>query len=258
MPNKKDFKILFENEGCFVFDKPAGLVVNDANTTKDIPTLQKHLSETYPELYTPKDENEKTRLTEDGYISEFYSRAGIVHRLDKDTSGVIIVAKTWEAFEELQRQFKDREVVKKYLVLVYGVLKDGKPETEFEINAPITRNRKNREKFAVDVNGKEAVTHGKIIKIVKDEEGQEYSLIECYPKTGRTHQIRVHLAALNTPVLGDFLYSGKNRYKRNIDRIDRQFLHAFYIKFSDPISHEPIEISAPLPDDLQSVLDKLK
>lgn len=242
--------ILFENEHLFVIDKPAGLIINNANTTRDVPTLQKMMFDQFPELYTPKEDKDMEH--------DFYRRSGIVHRLDKDTSGVIVVAKTQLAFEALQAQFKEREIEKKYMTLVYGKIKDAAVGDEFEINAPITRNRKNRGKFAVDVNGKEAVTFGKVIKILEDADGQVFSLLECYPKTGRTHQIRVHLAALNTPVYGDSLYSGKKRYKTNLEASGRQFLHSYFIKFADPATGKDLEVESNLPADLQNVLDSLK
>ncbi len=240
----KDIGVIYEDGDLVVLDKPAGLVINAAETQKDNVTLQ--------DLIAVSD-----LIEEDPEYSEFRDRSGIVHRLDKDTSGIIIVAKTREAFENLQDQFKSRKVHKVYLALVYGVIKDLDVGETFEINAPIGRNPKNRQRFAVVEAGKEASTKFKLIKVINSKNDGKFSLLECYPKTGRTHQIRVHLTALGNSVVGDFLYSGKTRGKRDRHIFTRQFLHANKIEFLHPITGEQMKLESKLPADLANVLDYL-
>lgn len=248
-----EVKILYENDSILVFDKPAGLTVNKAESQKDNVTLQDIVAEKYPSIYIVHPDL-VTPETKD-----FYSRSGLVHRLDKDTSGIIIVAKNPQIFSQIQSQFKDRSIVKKYLALVIGRIKDMQIGEEFEINAPIKRGVRNREKFTIARDGRESETHFKVLDFYEDSITYEkYTLVECTPKTGRTHQIRVHLAALGHPVLGDSLYSGKKRYKKLEETLGRQFLHAFYIKFYDESKNEMVELSSPLPKDLHSVLESLR
>lgn len=241
----KDIKVIFEDDDIVVLDKPSGLVINAAETQKDNVTLQDLIA--ISDLLEEDDEE----------YSEFKDRSGIVHRLDKDTSGIIIVAKNRECFENLQAQFKSRNVHKVYTTLVYGEI-DGLKEGEtLEIDAPIARNPKNRQRFAVVESGKPAVTKIKLIKNIKSKKDGEFSLLECYPLTGRTHQIRVHLTALGNSVVGDFLYSGRTRGKRDRHIFPRQFLHASKIEFVHPKNGKLINLESKLPDDLNVVLDYL-
>lgn len=227
VPEAIPLDIVYEDDQVAVVNKPAGMVVHPAfghNTG----TLVNAVLARWPEI---------------ALFSE-PSRAGIVHRLDKDTSGVLIVAKTHAALEMLRAQFKGREVRKRYLALV-----DGAPETpEGVIDAPIGRDPAQRKRMAVRHDGREAVTEFRVIEHFAD-----YSLLEVYPKTGRTHQIRVHLAFIGHPVAGDTVYGRR----RQAIKLKRHFLHAAAITFIRPGSSEAITAEAPLPAGLENILVKL-
>ena len=172
-------------------------------------------------------------------------RPGIVHRLDKDTSGVIIVAKNDKAHINLSEQIKNHKVEKTYIALVRGFLK----ENEATINMPIGRSSKDRKKMAVTKDGKNAVTHFKVI-----ERFGNYTLLEVKIETGRTHQIRVHLTEIGYPIIGDTVYSnGKNEWN-----IQGQCLHAKSLKFKHPITGKQMFIEAPLPEYFENVISELK
>jgi 23S rRNA pseudouridine1911/1915/1917 synthase len=227
--------VIYQDEVLAVVSKPSGLVVNTSDTTTD---------ETLQDLI-PKLLNIDFSSFEE---EEFVTRAGIVHRLDKDTSGVLIIAKNPEAFKNLQGQFKMRAVKKKYVSLVYGAL----PQNNVEIRAPLARNPKNRFKHAVVEGGKDALT--KIEKIQDVEiDGNFYSLLDVYPETGRTHQIRVHLAALNHPVVGDVLYAGRNQLEVSDLFVNRLMLHALEIKFTHPVTNEQKTVVSELPTEFQDI-----
>ena len=197
--------IIYEDENLLVVDKPAGLVVNKSETTKDI-TLEDLLIEKY-------------NLT--GSTTEFEQRKGIVHRLDKDTSGVLLIAKDERTYEEIKAQFMDRDIAKEYIALVYGEVKD----KEFEIAAPIGRNPENKRKMIVSQSGKTAVTKFELIKNIKLVSG-DYALLKVLPKTGRTHQIRVHLAAYGHSVVGDVIYVSSHVLSKSASDFSRMMLHA--------------------------------
>jgi 23S rRNA pseudouridine1911/1915/1917 synthase len=169
-------------------------------------------------------------------------RPGIVHRLDRDTSGLTVIARTNKALENLKKQFKDRTVKKYYLALVKGKLT---PETGV-IDAPIDRHPVNRKKMAVVEGGREARTRYRVIKYYKND-----TLVEAMLETGRTHQIRVHFAAIGYPVIGDPVYGIRTPL------LKRQFLHAYKLGINLPSTGEYKEFTAGLPEDLQSYLDKL-
>jgi 23S rRNA pseudouridine1911/1915/1917 synthase len=168
-------------------------------------------------------------------------RPGIVHRLDKDTSGLIIVAKNEGAHLSLSRQLKQRRVEKSYLALVHGRLE---PE-EAVIEAPVGRHPRYRQRMAVVEGGREARTSYRVLRYLEG-----YSLVEVTPATGRTHQIRVHLAALGHPVVGDAVYG------RRSPLFPRQFLHALRLTFRHPRTGERLRLEAPLPDDLREALER--
>lgn len=172
-------------------------------------------------------------------------RPGIVHRLDKDTSGLIIIAKNDKAHITLSEQIKNHEVNKTYIALVRGIVK----ENEATINMPIGRSTKDRKKMAVSKNGKNAITHFKVIKRYEN-----YTLLEIKIETGRTHQIRVHMSHIGYPVVGDAVYSnGKNPFG-----VTGQMLHAKNLVFNHPITNKELNLEAPLPEYFEEVLNKLK
>jgi len=246
--------ILYEDESLLVINKPPGLVVNRAESVKE-PTVQDwaeaRLNPTNP--------------TND----DFFKRSGIVHRLDKETSGCLLIAKTPLAFIELQRQFKARVVKKTYLAIVHGKLV---PETG-EMRAPIGRLPWNRERFGVVPGGKEAITKYKVLSVFSYPPncpagrrageagqlsviGQPLSLVELYPETGRTHQIRVHLKYLNHPIIGDYLYAGRKTSRRDRAWAPRLMLHAWKISFQCPDpGKNGLAIEAPIPDDMSKIIN---
>jgi 23S rRNA pseudouridine1911/1915/1917 synthase len=170
-------------------------------------------------------------------------RPGIVHRLDKNTSGLILVAKNDRAHRALQAQFKRRDVQKTYLALVYGQV--ALPRGEIE--APIGRDTRQRKRMAVVLGGRPAVTRYEVLGYYSKQ-----TLLACHPLTGRTHQIRVHLAHIGHPVVGDAVYGGGHQPPVSCPR---QFLHAHRIRFRLPASGQEVEFTSPLPADLQAVLD---
>lgn len=229
-PEPIPLNILYEDDDLLVIDKPAGMVVHPAPG---------HTSGTLVNaiLYHCPD------LRGVGGVE----RPGIVHRLDKDTSGLILVAKHDRAHRELQRQFKEREIEKAYLALVEGHLQP----KEGRIEAPIGRDKRHRKRMAVIRDGREAVTEYRVIAYYDD-----YTLVEVYPLTGRTHQIRVHFAFIGHPLVGDTVYG--RRKQRLKPWLKRQFLHAHRLRFRLPRTGEWVEFTSPLPEDLQAVLDKLQ
>lgn len=225
-------KIIFEDASFLVLDKPAGWIVNRAETTKGQETIQDWLEANFQ---FP--------------IFKFPScRSGVVHRLDKETSGLLVVAKTVEAFINLQKQFKERRVEKCYLALVHGRIQPANGE----INAAISRSPFNRKKFGVFLGGREAVTKYKTLKYI-----EKFSLVELRPQTGRTHQIRVHLKYLGYPIVGDDFYAGRKTARLDRKWCGRQFLHASYLAFFHPETRERLEFTSPLPEDLEAVMKKL-
>jgi 23S rRNA pseudouridine1911/1915/1917 synthase len=218
--------IVYEDEDIIVFDKPAGMVTHPA-PRHEHGTLVHALKALRPDL----------KLTP-------IERPGVVHRLDKDTSGLIVVAKNDAARRFLLKQWQERDVVKRYLALVHGVI----PEEEGTINAPISRDLNNRKRMGIVASGRPAISHFRVL-----ERFPEATLLLVTIETGRTHQIRVHLNFIGHPVVGDQLY-GKRPFKVPVPR---QFLHATYLKFALPESGQPIEVETPLPQDLAAVLNQL-
>ena len=229
IPENIPLEIIFENDDLVVVNKPAGMVVHPSPGHSSGTLVHAALGH-IPELK--------------GIGGE--ERPGIVHRLDKDTSGLIVVAKNEQAHRWLQEQFKSRAVEKTYLALV-----DGKPPTPTgRIEAPIGRNTTHRKLMGVVPleKGREAVSEYRTV-----EQFPEHTLLEVHPLTGRTHQIRVHMAFLGCPVTGDVVY-GK---RKPTMEISRHFLHAQRLKITLPGEKAPRLFEAPLPTDLQSVLTKL-
>lgn len=231
-----DIKIIYEDKDILIIDKPARLTVNRADTTKNEFTLQDFL-----EKHIPKE------LENEG--SDFYKRNGIVHRIDKETSGILIVAKNLESFENLQKQFKERIVEKKYIALVHGNI-----EGEGEVNVPVGRLPWNRKRFGVLAGGKNALTRYRVIENFK----KPFSLLELFPKTGRTHQIRVHLKYITHPIFGDEAYAGRKVSREDRKILDRFFLHAEKISFMHPTANKKVEFESKLPEELKKVLNLIR
>lgn len=228
--------VIFEDADLLVLSKPAGETVNRAETTQNEVTLQDELEKYFG-----------IKKSEEG----IGGRAGIVHRLDKETSGILVVAKKQVAFEKLQAQFKERVVEKEYLALVHG-----KTDPEGEVSEPIDRHPRFRRRFAVVAGGRESTTSYRREKILKN--GEEIcSFIKVHPLTGRTHQIRVHFSHIQHPVVSDPLYLSEKRLKADLKFCPRLFLHAASLAFTHPVSGAQMRFEVELPEDLQKVLDHL-
>jgi len=225
-----ELKVLYEDDALVVIDKPAGLVVHPG-TGQLTGTLAAGLLHRYPEL-------EGVGAVE---------RWGLVHRLDKDTSGAILVGRTQDAFDSLVAQLRAREIGREYLALVEGVLK---PPTG-TIEAPIGRDPQTPTRRAVARDGKHARTHYRVETNYTD---RDLALVRVTLETGRTHQIRVHFAAIGHPVAGDPTYGSR----REAALTPRIFLHAGKLSFTHPDSRETVVVTSPLPDDLAMVLSSLE
>ncbi len=236
-------QIIYQNDDFLVINKPAGMIVNNADTSRDEFTVQDWVEEKI------KKQKENSNNVE----TDFEKRGGIVHRLDKETSGALIIALTEDAFTKLQSQFKNREVEKVYLALCHGQM-----VAEGEINVPIGRLPWNRMRFGVIPQGRESYTKFKTLKhftFVNGREKEKLSLVEVYPKTGRTHQIRVHLQYAGHPIFADSLYSGRKTYARDKKFLGRHFLHASKITITNPVTEKRQTFEAPLVAELSSFLD---
>lgn len=214
-------KIIFEDDNLLVVEKP-------------------------PMMTTTKERKGEGKTLED-YIRKIrpnnLPRNGIIHRLDKGTSGLILIAKKEDSFLNLKKQFKERKVIKKYYCLVSG-------DVPFEgrIEMPIARSKYSFAKFGIDVDGKKALTEFKVIKKYK-KNNKIYSLLEVNLKTGRTHQIRVHLNYLRWPLVGDLVYGGEK-----VNGLERPFLHAYQMIFKHPINNKEIKLEIDLAFDLVKLL----
>lgn len=225
--------IIYEDNDILVVNKQKGLVVHPANGNPDgtlVNAIMAHCKDSLS-----------------GIGGEL--RPGIVHRLDKDTSGLLIIAKNDKAHIQVSEQIKNREVKKTYIALVRGTI----AEDEATINMPIGRSTKDRKKMAVTKNGKEAVTHFKVLNRYTTNKGS-YTLLEIKIDTGRTHQIRVHMAEIGHPVIGDSVYSnGKNEFG-----IEGQCLHAKRLEFVHPITGKEMKLEAPLPEYFKKIVEQLE
>lgn len=226
VPEDIPLDIVYEDDDVLVVNKPQGMVVHPA------PGHTSHTLVNALLFHSPL-----------STINGTY-RPGIVHRIDKDTSGLLMVAKNDNAHQSLSAQLKAKTNLRKYIALVHGIIE----EDEGTINAPLGRSPKDRKKQAIVANGREAVTHFKVL-----ERFEHYTLIECQLETGRTHQIRVHLKYINHPIAGDPLYGPKKTLKGN-----GQFLHAVELGFTHPVTGEFLTFKAPLPAIFNQTLEQLR
>lgn len=229
-PQNIPLDVIYEDNDIIVINKPKGMVVHPANGNPDGTVV-----------------NAVMALCKDslsGIGGEV--RPGIVHRLDKNTSGIMIIAKNDKAHINLSEQLKNHEVKKTYIALVRGIIN----ENEATINMPISRSKNDRKKMAVNRDGKNAITHFKVLGRYKNK----YTLLKVNIETGRTHQIRVHLSHIGHPVIGDDVYSnGKNEWG-----ISGQCLHAWKIEFKHPITKKKMELEAKIPEYLNRIIKELK
>jgi 23S rRNA pseudouridine1911/1915/1917 synthase len=235
VPELIPLDIVYEDQALLVVNKPAGMVVHPAPGHPG-GTLVNAVLAYCPELAASDDD-----------------RPGIVHRLDRDTSGLILVAKSEKARRALQRQFKERQVHKAYLALLDGHLQPAWGRVE----APVGRDPHHRQRMTVLAGGREAVTEYHVLEQFAHRVGPaagDYTLVEAEPVTGRTHQIRVHFASIGHPVVGDEVYG---RRKSRLP-VPRQFLHARRLGFKHPSTGQRLELEVPLPEELAAVVDLLR
>lgn len=229
--------VIFQDSDILILNKPTGWIVNEAATTTNQPVIQSYLSEHF------------------GYpiVKSKEFRSGIVHRLDKETSGVLIVAKNETAFKKLQGEFKERKVNKTYLALVHGRLepKGG------EVSVPVGRLPWRRDRFGILPGGRESSTQY-MVKNYYQKDDVMFSLVELFPKTGRTHQIRIHMKYLGHPLVADEFYAGRKTARSDRKWCPRLFLHASKVNFIHPVTNQPVTFVAPLAEDLKEVMGKLE
>lgn len=227
-PQDIPLDIIYEDSDIIIVNKEKGMVVHPGNGNPDGTLVNAVMA--------------KCKDSLSGIGGEL--RPGIVHRIDKDTSGLVIIAKNDKAHIDISNQIKEHKVKKTYIALVRGIVK----ENEATINMPIGRSDKDRVKMAVKKNGKEAISHIKVLNRYKD-----YTLLEVNIETGRTHQIRVHLSEIGYPIVGDFVYSnGKNPFG-----VVGQMLHAKRLEFVHPTTKKVVTFEAPLPKYFEDVLKEL-
>lgn len=227
-----NLKIIFEDKDILLIDKPPHLLVHPTKTSKE-KTLVNFLLK-----YLPKIKNIGSK-----------ERPGIVHRLDRDTSGLIICAKNNKAYQDIKNQFKKRKVIKKYLALVHGKIKDKNGIICYALSKDFVKTR-----ARLDQRSKEAITYFKTLGYYHFKK-QLFTFLEVRPETGRTHQIRVHLAKIGHPIVSDEKY----KFKRLLPppQSKRMFLHAFYLKLTHPKTKKSIIFKIGLAKDLKNVLDSL-
>ncbi|MBN1865004.1 MAG: RluA family pseudouridine synthase [Victivallales bacterium] len=248
-PEDIPLEILYEDDDILAVDKPAGMVVHPG-AGKETGTLVNAVLHKFRNLesFFPVEFSSDERSADADAKGFDEDRPGIVHRLDKDTSGVVIVAKNKTTLDRLQKMFKERQVQKTYLALVHGCpLKKTR-----KIELPLGRNPCNRKKIAVSPGGKLAVTRFEIIR-QGFIDNQPVSVLQVWIETGRTHQIRVHLAHIHHPILGDKTYGGSRR----LPHAPRQMLHAWNISFRHPSTGKTLDITSPLPQDISNLSDRI-
>jgi len=244
-PEEIPLEIVFEDDYLAVINKPAGMVVHPG---AGIPNGTLANAIAWHFKFDLKDSEEDPN-------SKVRNRVGIVHRLDKDTSGLIVVAKNELTHEKLAAQFHDRRVQKSYVALVHGFVR----KLTGKIDEPIARDRKNRVKMAIDKNGRNAHSVYKVRQRFED-----FTLVDVQIKTGRTHQIRVHLSHINHPIIGDETYNGGRdnqipdaQLRKTIREMNRFFLHAEKLSFTHPVTKESMDFTKSMPDELTNLLKSL-
>lgn len=235
--------ILYEDDQTIVINKPVDVVVNRADSVKEF-TVQDWMENTYPDLF--KDVHDKT----------FMDRSGVCHRLDKETSGCLLIAKSPESLKYYLAMFKERKLKKEYLALVHGKVEP----VEGEMVLPLKRSIFEREKFHVHYEGKKAITGWKVLErfIFPGHEHWKDSLtlLRVFLKTGRTHQIRVHMSFLGWPIFSDFKYMNPKFGREDRKLLSHHFLHAAYLSFRT-YGGVDVEVEAQLPEDCAKLLRSL-
>ena len=229
LPEEMNLDIVYEDQDVILINKPKGMVVHPAAG---------HYSGTLVNGLMAHCKDDLSGIN--GVL-----RPGIVHRIDKDTTGILIVCKNDMAHQSIAKQLYDHSITRKYHAIVYGNIK----EEEGTVNAPIGRSLKDRKKMGIVMDGKHAVTHYKVLKRLK----KDFTYIECQLETGRTHQIRVHMASIGHPLLGDEMYSNR----KSPFKLQGQTLHAKTLGFIHPTTGEYLEIDAPLPEYFEHLLTVL-
>lgn len=256
-----NIRIIYQDDYFLVIDKPPGVVVNRGDSVHG-ETIQDWVENSslidFTQFATTHDQVVRQGVAVDGIsqiydpFKEFINRSGIVHRIDKDTTGLLIIARSPDIFEKIKNLFKERLIHKKYIALVHGLL-----EAEVgNINAAVGRLPWNRERFGILPGGRPALTTFRVIDRITNILGK-FSLLEVSPETGRTHQIRIHLKYISHPVVSDNFYAGRKVYRKDLIFCPRLFLHAAKLGFKHPVSGKDINILSKLPTDLEKVLKVL-
>tara|TARA_B100000941_G_scaffold157612_1_gene111920 strand:+ start:483 stop:1460 length:978 start_codon:yes stop_codon:yes gene_type:complete len=247
VPKKMDLKIIFEDEDIIIIDKPIGMVIHPGAGNFENTIVNGLLYHCKNKLSTVSGED----------------RPGIIHRIDKDTSGLLVVAKNDQAHAFIAKQFEEHTIKRSYLVFVYGILRP----LHGRIETLIGRNKTNRQKMSADVaRGKEAITNYETIEVFKGSKILDISLVKCVLETGRTHQIRVHMSHKGNPILGDQTYGKKIKKLRGIDQefenilksLKRQALHAHTLGFVHPKTNQDVFYASELPEDLNKLKNMLE
>jgi 23S rRNA pseudouridine1911/1915/1917 synthase len=246
-PYKLKLDIIYEDEDLLIINKPAGIIMHPGAGNYDKTIVNALIHYNKDSLSTIGDE----------------LRPGIVHRIDKDTSGLVVIAKNNEVHENLSRQFSEHSITRVYQLLIWGKLRP----SSGKIDTFITRSSKNRQMMEVSISkGKRAITNYKTIEVFENDKTPTLSLVECRLETGRTHQIRVHMTHLGNSIMGDGKYKKKYKKLKNIDtnlenliyKLDRQFLHAKTLGFIHPRTGEEMVFSSILPQELEKILELLR
>ena len=246
-PYKLKLDIIYEDDDLLIINKPAGIIMHPGAGNYDKTIVNALIHYNKDSLSTIGDE----------------LRPGIVHRIDKDTSGLVVIAKNNEVHENLSRQFSEHSITRVYQLLIWGKLRP----SSGKIDTFITRSSKNRQMMEVSISkGKRAITNYKTIEVFENDKTPTLSLVECKLETGRTHQIRVHMTHLGNSIMGDGKYKKKYKKLKNIDtnlenliyKLDRQFLHAKTLGFIHPRTSKEMVFSSILPQELEKILELLR